>query len=109
MPKPVVAISRCTFESSDAEADAVVSIAKLKAHGTAGVTMSVKNMFGCLPRTYYGSTHRNFMHTNYFRLMRVIVDIATTLKPDLAVVDGLGASDHGMDHEPIETNVLLAG
>src|SRR5579884_4291775 len=52
-----------------ADVDAVVSVAKLKAHGTAGVTMSVKNMFGILPRSYYGSSHRNFMHTNYFRLM----------------------------------------
>jgi uncharacterized protein (DUF362 family) len=92
-----------------ADVDAVVSVAKLKAHGTAGVTMSVKNMFGILPRSYYGSTHRNFMHTNYFRLIRVIVDIATTLRPDLAVVDGLVASDYGMDHEPRAMNVLLAG
>jgi len=92
-----------------AEVDAVVSVAKLKAHGTAGVTMSVKNMFGILPFHRYGSTFRNFMHTNYFRLMRIVVDIATTLRPDLAVVDGLIASDHGMDHEPVEMNVLLAG
>jgi hypothetical protein len=49
------------------------------------------------------------MHTNYFRLMRVIVDIATTLRPDLAVVDGLIGSNHGMDHDPVEMNVLLAG
>jgi uncharacterized protein (DUF362 family) len=92
-----------------ADVDAVVSVAKLKAHGTAGVTMSVKNMFGILPRSYYGSTHRNFMHTNYFRLMRIVVDIATTLKPDLAVVDGLVASDFGMDHQPRPMNLLLAG
>ncbi|HLZ10454.1 MAG TPA: DUF362 domain-containing protein, partial [Chloroflexota bacterium] len=92
-----------------ADVDAVVSVAKLKAHGTAGVTMSVKNMFGILPFPYYGSTFRNFMHTNYFRLMRVIVDTATTLRPDLAVVDGLIASNFGMDHEPVEMNVLLAG
>ena len=92
-----------------ADVDAVVSIAKLKAHGTAGVTMSVKNMFGLLPNHRYGSTHRNFMHTNYFRLMRIVVDIATTLRPDLAVVDGLVASNHGMDHEPVPMNVLLAG
>jgi uncharacterized protein (DUF362 family) len=92
-----------------ADVDAVVSVGKLKAHGTAGVTMSIKNMFGVLPRSYYGSTHRNFMHTNYFRLMRIIVDIATTLRPDLAVVDGLVGSDYGMDHEPREMNVLLAG
>jgi uncharacterized protein (DUF362 family) len=92
-----------------ADVDAVVSVAKLKAHGTAGVTMSVKNMFGILPRSYYGSTHRNFMHTNYLRLMRIVVDIATTLKPDLAVVDGLVGSDFGMDHQPRPMNVLLAG
>lgn len=92
-----------------ARVDAVVSVAKLKAHGTAGVTMSVKNMFGILPRHHYGSTHRNFMHTNYVRLMRIVVDIATTLRPDLAVVDGLVGSDHGMDHEPREMNVLLVG
>jgi len=92
-----------------ADVDAVVSVAKLKAHGTAGVTMTVKNMFGILPRQHYGSTHRNFMHTNYFRLMRIVVDIATTLKPDLGVVDGLVGSDFGMDHEPREMNVLLAG
>jgi hypothetical protein len=49
------------------------------------------------------------MHTNYFRLMRIIVDIASTLRPDLAVVDGLIASNHGMDHDPVEMNVLLAG
>lgn len=49
------------------------------------------------------------VQANYFRLMRVIVDVATALKPDLAVVDGMVASDHGMDHEPVETNVLLAG
>ena len=84
-----------------ADVDAVVSVAKLKAHGTAGVTMSVKNMFGILPYSYYGSTFRNFMHTNYYRLIRVIVDIATTLRPDLAVVDGLIGSNFGMDHEPV--------
>jgi hypothetical protein len=49
------------------------------------------------------------MHTNYFRLMRIVVDIATTLKPDLAVVDGLVASDFGMDHQPRPMNLLLAG
>jgi uncharacterized protein (DUF362 family) len=91
------------------DVDAVVSVAKLKAHGTAGVTMSVKNMFGILPFSRYGSTFRNFMHTNYYRLMRIVVDIATTLPPDLAVIDGMIASDHGMDNDPVEMNVLLAG
>ncbi len=92
-----------------AEADAVVSVAKLKMHGTAGVTLSLKNMFGLLPRTRYGSTYRNFMHANHYRLMRVIVDIATLRRPDLAVIDGTIASDHGIDHTPIEAGLMLAG
>lgn len=92
-----------------AEVDGVISVAKLKAHGTAGVTMSIKNMFGALPSARYGSTFRNFMHTNYFRLMRIIVDTATRLRPDLAIIDGLVASNHGMDGTPVEMNVLLAG
>jgi uncharacterized protein (DUF362 family) len=103
-------IHRAVFLNHElVDVDAVVSVAKLKAHGTAGVTMSVKNMFGILPFHRYGSTFRNFMHTNYFRLMRVIVDVATTLRPNLAVVDGLIGSNHGMDHDPVEMNVLLAG
>lgn len=103
-------IHRAVFLNRElTDVDAVVSVAKLKAHGTAGVTMSVKNMFGILPFHRYGSTFRNYMHTNYFRLMRIVVDIATTLRPDLAVVDGLIASNYGMDHEPVEMNVLLAG
>ena len=33
-----------------AEADTYVSLAKLKCHQTAGITLSTKNMFGLLPR-----------------------------------------------------------
>src|SRR5581483_3909058 len=52
-------IHRMVFLNREvAEVDAVVSVAKLKAHGTAGVTMSVKNMFGILPFHRYGSTFR---------------------------------------------------
>lgn len=37
-----------------AECDVMVSIAKLKEHATAGVTLSMKNMFGITPVTIYG-------------------------------------------------------
>jgi len=36
------------------EADVFVSIAKLKNHATCGVTLSLKNCFGCLPASVYG-------------------------------------------------------
>ncbi len=36
------------------ETDVMVSIAKMKEHATAGVTLSMKNCFGCTPCTIYG-------------------------------------------------------
>jgi len=36
------------------ETDVLVSIAKLKNHATCGVTLSLKNCFGCLPASIYG-------------------------------------------------------
>lgn len=36
------------------ETDVMVSLAKLKEHATAGVTLSIKNMFGTTPCTIYG-------------------------------------------------------
>jgi len=37
-----------------AESDVLVSLAKLKMHDTAGITLSMKNCFGCSPTTIYG-------------------------------------------------------
>jgi uncharacterized protein (DUF362 family) len=37
-----------------AESDVLVSLAKLKQHDTAGITLSMKNCFGCSPTTIYG-------------------------------------------------------
>ncbi len=38
-----------------AESDVLVSMAKLKEHLTAGVTLSIKNLFGITPTTIYGN------------------------------------------------------
>ncbi|OAM96294.1 protein of unknown function [Pelosinus fermentans] len=40
------------------ETDMLISAAKLKIHGTAGITLSIKNMFGLLPSPYYGDGDR---------------------------------------------------
>ncbi len=37
-----------------AETDVLVSLAKLKDHGTCGVTLSMKNLYGCVPLSIYG-------------------------------------------------------
>ncbi len=92
-----------------AEADAVVSVAKIKCHQTAGVTLSTKNLFGLVPATRYGSENRDLMHQNPFRLMRFFVDLAATLRPDLSVIDGMVGANYTMEGDGYETEVVLAG
>ena len=58
------------FNHSYEETDVLVSLAKLKNHLTAGVTLSMKNLFGLPPNTLYGvqagsedaTMHRAPMH-----------------------------------------------
>jgi uncharacterized protein (DUF362 family) len=38
-----------------AESDVLISMNKIKEHGTAGVTLSIKNLFGITPATIYGN------------------------------------------------------
>jgi hypothetical protein len=38
-----------------AESDVLISMSKIKEHGTAGVTLSIKNCFGITPTTIYGN------------------------------------------------------
>jgi uncharacterized protein (DUF362 family) len=43
------------FNHSYADTDVMISLAKLKNHITAGVTLSMKNLFGITPNSLYGS------------------------------------------------------
>lgn len=68
------------------DADLVVSMPKLKTHHWAGMTCSLKNLFGVVPGAVYGWP-KNLLH---FRgIENSIVDIASTIRPGLAIVDGI--------------------
>ncbi|HTH63947.1 MAG TPA: DUF362 domain-containing protein [Gemmatimonadales bacterium] len=68
-------------------ADLLVSMPKLKTHHWAGVTLSLKNMFGCIPGAIYGWP-KNVLH--WAGIHESIVDINSTLPvPRFAIVDGL--------------------
>jgi uncharacterized protein (DUF362 family) len=66
--------------------DFVVSMPKLKTHHWAGVTLSLKNMFGVVPGNCYGWP-KNLLH--WAGLTRSILDINSTVRPDFAIVDGI--------------------
>ena len=67
-------------------ADFVVSMPKLKTHHWAGVTLSLKNMFGIVPGSCYGWP-KNALH--WAAISRSILDINGTVRPDFAIVDGI--------------------
>ena len=67
-------------------ADIVVSMPKLKTHHWAGLTLSMKNLFGILPGIYYGWP-KNRLH--YAGIAESILDITATVRPQLAIVDGI--------------------
>ncbi len=66
--------------------DFVVSMAKLKTHHWAGVTLSMKNMFGIVPGACYGWP-KNVLH--WAGIDRAILDINAAVRPDFAIVDGI--------------------
>jgi uncharacterized protein (DUF362 family) len=102
---------------SYADTDVLVSLAKMKNHVTAGVTLSTKNLFGITPNSLYGIQapredavgYRGCLHTRsegnvpslpgevagfeaqdaYFRVPRIVADVLAARPVDLAVVDGI--------------------
>jgi uncharacterized protein (DUF362 family) len=89
-------------------ADFVVSMAKLKTHHWAGVTLSLKNMFGVVPGGCYGWP-KNVLH--WAGIDNSILDINAAVRPDFAIVDGInGMEGNGpIQGTPKRANVLVFG
>ncbi len=101
------------------DCDVFCSLAKLKEHATAGITLSMKNCFGNAPATIYGDGAgkdepsefprggRNMFHRGHrqppgwtendpsssredgYRVPRIVVDIVAARPIDLAIVEGI--------------------
>ena len=79
-------IGRMALPASVLNADLVVSMPKLKTHHWAGMTCSMKNLFGVVPGAVYGWP-KNVLHTH--GIYGPIVDLVATVKPGLTIVDGI--------------------
>ena len=71
-------------------ADIVVSMPKMKTHHWAGVTLSMKNMFGTVPGTKYGWP-KNVLH--WAGIHRSILDICATVPVHFVIADGIVAME----------------
>ena len=67
-------------------ADFIVSLPKLKTHHWAGVTLSMKNLFGVMPGMCYGWP-KNVLH--HAGIAQSILDINAAVRPHLAIIDGI--------------------
>ena len=107
-------LGRCTkmenlyLSETVARAEVLISMPKLKTHHWAGVTLSLKNLFGTLPGQCYGWP-KNELH--WQGIENSIVDIALTRTPDLAIVDGIiGMEGDGpLNGEAKPMGVLVMG
>ena len=89
-------------------ADLIVSVPKLKTHHWAGVTLSLKNLFGVMPGIVYGWP-KNVLH--YAGIGPSILDIAAAVRPHLAIVDGIVGmeGDGPIMGTPRRSGVLVMG
>lgn len=84
------------------DVNCVVDIPVFKVHVITGVTLGVKNLWGCFPDTMRGLYHENFS--------RKISLIAKQLNPKITIIDGTYALDkHGpMWGEPVKMDLIVA-
>ena len=90
-------------------ADLLVSMPKLKTHHWVGVTLSLKNMFGVVPRIIYGWP-KNILH--WQGIHNSILDINSSLPlPQFAIVDGIiGMEGNGpLQGQAKNSGVLIFG
>lgn len=90
------------------EADLVVSMPKMKTHHWVGATLSMKNLFGIVPGSCYGWP-KNLLH--WAGIENSILDLATTIRPDFAIVDGIVAMEGNgpIQGTPKPAGVLVMG
>ena len=81
--------------------DCLISVPVLKVHVMTGVSLGLKNLWGCHPDTMRCLHHQN--------LDRKLALIAKLLNPKITVIDGLyGLNDHGpMFGDPLKMNLIL--
>lgn len=102
-------LARLFFAETVAAADLLVSMPKLKTHHWAGITLSLKNMFGIMPGAIYGWP-KNTLH--WAGVGPSILDINATLTvPRFNIVDGIVGmeGDGPIKGEPRASGVVVFG
>jgi uncharacterized protein (DUF362 family) len=71
------------------EADARVDVQKMKNHAFMGVTLTLKNLFGLMPKYPHGRSRQYYHHL--VRMPYMLADLGQLFRPSLTIVDALVA------------------
>lgn len=100
--------SRYQLSTCIGEADAMVSLSKMKNHAFMGVTLCLKNLFGLPPMPPYGRTRSYYHHI--IRLSYVLPDLGLITRPCLNIIDALtGQARREWGGEGRVCDALIAG
>jgi uncharacterized protein (DUF362 family) len=101
-------VDSLSVAESALSADLLVSMPKVKTHHWAGMTLSMKNMFGIVPGAKYGWP-KNYLH--WHGIHQSIVDINSTVSPQFVIADGIiGMEGNGpIQGKPKFCGVLVFG
>jgi len=104
-----------TFNRIVAEADVLISVACMKTHSQAVVTLGMKNLIGLAPGSIHGfpkaTLHDRAQEKGDNYLAGVIVDLCKARMIDLVIIDGrIGMEGEG-PHEgtPVQLDLLVIG
>lgn len=89
------------------EADAIISLCKMKTHQLTRITGAVKNQLGCVYGLNKAGTHAQFPDAVAFSKM--LVDLNMLLKPRLYIMDGIVAMEGNGPNagDPVPMHVLI--
>lgn len=73
------------------QADAVISVGKMKTHMMMYFTGAVKNLYGLIPGVTKAACHSQ--HPNRENFADLLVDLCQAVQPDLSIIDGVVGMD----------------
>lgn len=91
------------------DADVVINLPKVKAHVQLTMTLSVKNLFGCVPGKMKAWWHLE-AGRDRLKFGKMLVETARAIAPDLTILDGImaHAGNGPSNGDPYALNVLAA-
>lgn len=89
------------------QADALISVCKMKTHALEHVTGAVKNQYGCICGLHKAKGHTRYPNADSFA--RMLVHLNQTVKPRLFIMDGITAMEGNgpTSGDPVQMGVLL--